>query len=578
MTSQQGLPAAVDAYKAGRFEQCLAHLSPLIAKGGRDAKLILMAAQCHAKLGQLEQAAQYYAQAIIDLDAKNGRMLRLLAARSYRRARRRAPALTLARQAARGGPFDVEAESTYRSLLREQLLLVECEVEDARMLERLTSGDALAFGVDDPHDHIMWCDDEGLNAKVTRMHGGTAFTAQSRLERRSRPHSFGERIRIGYLSNDICDQHATMRLLQGVLLSHDREKFDITLFCYTDDDVLSADQGLRSQYGTIVSVRDLDDAQAADLIRARGIDILVDLKGHTKDARISLVNQGLAPIQVAYLGFPGSGTGIDCDYIIGDRIVTPDASRSYYHEKFCRLPDSYQANDRLHRVLPPPATRDSLGLPADAFVIASFNAVKKITPRTARLWARILVAIPRAVLWMMCDDDDARANFIAFMASLGVAAERIHFARRADYPAHVARLQAADIALDTFPTNGHTTTSDKLWAGLPVLTCKGRNFTSRVSESLLNAIGMPELVADDEDSMVDLCIALATDGDRLAEIRARLAENRLVAPLFDTARFTRHLERAYEMMVQRERQGLEPDHFDVPALPRPDKSFAVSPT
>ena len=577
MTSQQGLPAAVDAYKAGRFEQCLARLSPLIARSGRDSKLILMAAQCHAKLGQLEQAAQYYARAA-DLDAKNGRMLRLLAARSYRWARRRAPALTLARQAARGGPFDVEAESTYRSLLREQLLLAECEVEDARMLERLTSGDALAFGVDDPHDHIMWCDDEGVNAKLTRMHGGTAFTAQSRLERRSRPHSFGERIRIGYLSNDICDQHATMRLMQGVLLSHDREKFDITLFCYTDDDVLSADQGLRSQYGTIVSIRDLDDAQAADLIRRHGIDILVDLKGHTKDARISLVNRGLAPIQVAYLGFPGSGTGIDCDYIIGDRIVTPDTSRPHYHEKFCRLPDSYQANDRQHRVLPPPATRESLGLPADAFLIASFNAVKKITPRTARLWARILVAIPRAVLWMMCDDDDARANFIAFMASLGVAAERIHFARRADYPAHVARLQAADIAVDTFPTNGHTTTSDKLWAGLPVLTCKGRNFTSRVSESLLNAIGIPELVSDDEDGMVRLCIALANDGARLAEIRARLAENRHVAPLFDTTRFTRHLERAYEMMVQRERQGLEPDHFDVPALPRPDKSFAVSPT
>ncbi|SSC66720.1 hypothetical protein [Ciceribacter selenitireducens] len=577
MTSQQGLPAAVDAYKAGRFEQCLARLSPLIARSGRDSKLILMAAQCHAKLGQLEQAAQYYAQAA-DLDAENGRMLRLLAARSYRRARRRAPALTLARQAARGGPFDVEAESTYRSLLREQLLLAECEIEDARMLERLTSGDALAFGVDDPHDHIMWCVDEGLNAKVTRMHGGAAFTAQSRLERRSRPHVFGERIRVGYLSNDICDQHATMRLIQGVFLSHDRENFDVTLFCYTDDDVLSADQGLRSQYGTIVSIRELDDAQAADLIRARGIDILVDQKGHTKDARISLVNRGLAPIQVAYLGFPGSGTGIDCDYIIGDRIVTPDSSRPYYHEKFCRLPDSYQANDRLHRVLPPPAMRESLGLPADAFVIASFNAVKKITPRTARLWARTLVAIPRAVLWMMCDDDDARANFIAFMAGLGVAAERIHFARRADYPAHVARLQAADIALDTFPTNGHTTTSDKLWAGLPVLTCKGRNFTSRVSESLLNAIGMPELVADDEDGMVELCIALATDSDRLAEIRARLAENRLVAPLFDTARFTRHLERAYEMMVERERQGLEPDHFDVPALPRPVRSIAVSPT
>ena len=179
---------------------------------------------------------------------------------------------------------------------------------------------------------------------------------------------------------------------------------------------------------------------------------------------------------------------------------------------------------------------------------------------------------------MMCDDDDARANFTAFMVGLGVAAGRIHFARRADYPAHVARLQAADIALDTFPTNGHTTTSDKLWAGLPVLTCKGRNFTSRVSESLLTAIGLPELVADDEDGMVDLCIALATDGGRLATIRARLAENRRVAPLFDTERFTQHIERAFEMMVERERQGLEPDHIDVPALPVPAGPLVVSPT
>lgn len=570
----KGLPDAINAYRAGRYKECIALLAPLLARTATDAKLVLMAAQCHAKLGNSEQAAQFYAKAG-DLDPQNARMLHLLAARSYRRARRRAPALALARQAARGGPFDIEAENTYRSLLREQLCLDECEAEDARLLERMRSGDAAAFAVDDPHDHIMWCDDESLNARITRMHGGTAFTPQSRAARRAVPHAFAERIRIGYLSNDVCDQHATMRLFQGVLMAHDRERFDVTVFCYTDDDVLSADQGMRAHYGPIVPIRTLDDEQAATLIRARGIDILVDLKGHTRGARVSLVNRGLAPIQVAYLGFPGCGTGIDCDYIISDRIVTPDASKPYYHEKFCRLPHSYQANDAAHRALPPAASRDSFGLPADAFVIASFNAVRKISPRTARLWARVLTAIPGSILWMMCEDPDAQANFCAFMATLGIGAERIHFARRADYPEHVARLQAADIALDTFPTNGHTTTSDKLWAGLPVLTCKGSNFTSRVSESLLTALGLPDLVAENEDDMVELCVALAKDPDRLAEIRRRIATNRFGAPLFDTLRFTRHLERAYDMMIERERQGLEPEHFDVPEVPLPEGPFSA---
>ncbi|GEO83384.1 hypothetical protein GCM10007920_00060 [Ciceribacter naphthalenivorans] len=564
----KGLPDAINAYKAGRYQQCLARLLPLLGKASADAKLVLMAAQCHVKLGNSEKAADFYARAA-NLDSANARMLRLLAARSYRLARRRAPALMLARQAARGGPFDLEAEHTYRGLLRELLCLEECEAEDMRMLERMKSGEAAAFAVDDPHDHIMWCDDESLNARITRMPGGTAFTPQSRVARRTMPHRFADKIRIGYLSNDVCDQHATMRLLQGVLMAHDREKFDITVFCYTDDGVLSVDQGMRQHYGTIVPIRTLDDEQAAEAIREHGIDILVDLKGHTKDARINLVNRGLAPIQVAYLGFPGCGTGIDCDYVIGDGIVTPDTSKPYYHEKLCRLPDCYQANDREHRALPPAASREGLGLPQDAFVIASFNAVRKISARTARLWARILVAIPDAILWMMCDDVDAQANFSAYMAGQGVATDRIHYARRADYPAHVARLQAADIAVDTFPTNGHTTTSDKLWAGLPVLTCKGHNFTSRVSESLLNAVGMAELVAEDEDGVVELGIALARDRDRLADIRARLAANRLVEPLFDTERFTRHLERAYEMMVEREKQGLEPDHIDVPRLEAP---------
>ncbi|MGV8936972.1 MAG: hypothetical protein ACOH2J_07590 [Allorhizobium sp.] len=524
----------------------------------------------------MERAGHYYAQAA-ELDPKNSRMLRLLAARTYKRGSRADKALALARQAARQGPLDVEAENSYRQLIRDQMCMAEIEIEDGRFLDLLKSGDPVYFGIDDPHDHILWCDDESLNARVSRMHGGTAFTPQSRSARRAVPHRFAEKIRIGYLSNDIADQHATMRLFQGVLMAHDRDRFDVSLFCYTDDDVISADRGMRQVYQNIVPIRDLDDEAASQLIRARGIDILVDLKGHTRDARGSLVNRGLAPIQVAYLGFPGSATGIDCDYVIGDSIVTPDTSKPFYHEKICRLPDTYQCNDSVYRVLPEAATRASLGLPEEAFIIASFNGVRKITPRTARLWASVLAAIPGSVLWMMCGDAGAQANFSAFMAGLGLDPQRILYAPRADYAEHVSRLQAADIALDSFPTNGHTTTSDKLWAGLPVLTRKGRNFTSRVSESLLSALGVPELVAASDADLVALCVALADDRKRLAAIRARISEQRLVAPLFDTERFTRHLERAFEMMVDRQKRGLDPEHFDVPAFPPGNGPFAVAP-
>lgn len=569
------LKNAIAAYQKGDHRQCLKLLAPSLSVARADPKLLLMAAQCHAKLENMEKAAELYARAAA-VDPKSRRMLTLLAARTYQRAGQFEKALPLARQAAGDGPFDIEAENTYRQVLRGQLVLAEMEAQDAHLLALLKAGEAAAFAVDDPHDHLMWCDDEALNARITRMHGGTAFTLPSRAARRSHPHVFADRIRIGYLSNDFADQHATMRLLQGVLMLHDPARFDVTLFCYTPPGVIAHDQGLRQRYGRIVPVAGLDDAAARTLIRSMGIDILVDLKGHTRDARVSLVNSGLAPIQVAYLGFPGSGTGIDCDYVIGDAVVTPDASQPYYHEQICRLPESYQANDSLHRVLPPPARRADLGLSDDAFVLASFNAVRKISTATARLWAEVLRGIPNGVLWMMCDDPGARANFCAFMADHGVAADRIVFAGRAAYPAHVARLQAADLALDTFPTNGHTTTSDTLWAGLPVVTRRGHNFTSRVSESLLGAIGLSELVAEDDRAFVALCLALASDRPRLDDLRKRLAANRLTAPLFDTERFTRHLERAFEMMVERHKAGLEPAPFDVPALPARTTAFATS--
>lgn len=529
--------------------------------------MLLLAAQCHTKLEQKSAAADFYIRAADKLP-QNRNMFLLMASRLFFQLNDHERALDVIRPAAsQVSPYNIETQSTYRRLLRDQLAFDDIVISDQILMNGMASGAPAFFQVDDPYEHMLWCSDEAINSRQTKMAAGSAYTAQSRQQRRSISHLYGEKIRVGYLSADYSDQHPTMRLFQSVLLGHDRSRFDIHLFCHTDPVSLNLDQGLRQTYPKLHVISDMDDTAARDYIRSFDLDILVDLKGHTKDVRADLINSGLAPIQVAYLGFPGSAYGIDCDYILSDPIVTPDNSKPHYHEKLCRLPDCYQANDNRFRLLPPPASRAALGLPQDAFVLASFNVVRKISPVTAQIWARIVKTIPNSILWILCEGKARQSHFVDFMAREGIAESRIYFASLAAYGPHIARLQAADLGLDTYPYNGHTTTSDKLWAGLPVMTFKGSNFASRVSESLLSALGIPELVAQTPDDMVDLATSLARDPERLSAIREKIAKNRFLAPLFDTERFTRHLEHAYELMVERAKAGLEPDHIDVPALP-----------
>jgi predicted O-linked N-acetylglucosamine transferase (SPINDLY family) len=414
---------------------------------------------------------------------------------------------------------------------------------------------------------LLWCEDEVLLAHPNLQSRSLATTYAARPNQRRRCRESGERLHIGYLSSDF-SAHATMMLMLDGLMAHDRARFDITLFCYTDAKAASAQaqmpELLRHE---IVSVRDLSDAEAAAEIDRRGVDILVDLKGHTPGARLAIVNLSDAPVKATWLGFPGTVAGVDLDYVIADPIVTPDSSAPYYHEKFCRLPETYQPNSTSSRPAPVPATRQHYGLPETAFIFASFNGVQKITPETVGLWARIMVAVPDSLLWIMCWDAFARKNLRTAFQAHGVDPERLYFADKQDYALHVNRLPLADLALDSFPYNGHTTTSDMLWTGLPVVTKKGNCFAARVSESLLRAIDLGDLVAEDDDAFVALAAQLATDSEQLQAVKQRLADNRLKAPLFDTERFTRHLEQAYEMMADRVRAGLAPDHIDVPALP-----------
>ncbi|MBF2715989.1 hypothetical protein [Agrobacterium vitis] len=446
--------------------------------------------------------------------------------------------------------------------------------EEALLHRDIAAGKVDFLAMESPHANLMWQADERLNRHARYYTTMTqVMTAASQTTRRSLPHVWGKKLRIGYLSGDFWDNHATMRLLRSVLTSHDASRFEIFLFCHTPRNLVDIDTGSRQLWGAITSIADQTDDEAEATIRAMKIDIMVDLKGHTRDSRSGLMNRPLAPVHVAWLGFPGSCCDVDCDYVIGDHVVLPDSAKPHYHEKFCRLPESYQPNDPVHRPLPPASSRMALGLPADRVVIGAFNSQSKNTPETLRLWARILKANPKALLWMMVDGHSARQSTAAFFKSLGVKQSQLLFAPKMLYENHIARAQAADFAIDSFPYNGHTTTSDMLWAGLPVITKRGTNFASRVSESLLKAIGLDKLVARDEDDFVELATALINDPARIARLKAHIAEQRFIAPLFDATRFCHHLEGAYVTMADRAKAGLAPDHFDVVTLPRDGASF-----
>ncbi|MCV3764365.1 hypothetical protein [Rhizobium sp. TRM95796] len=462
-------------------------------------------------------------------------------------------------------PDDDIAQAKLMAVAREFCDYDTIEAQERRMQERRTRlGDAAAHDGETPYANLLHCADERLNRlAANRPTLGPGCSADRTAARRAMAHSWGARLRIGYFSNDFSSTHATMRLMREVLERHDRSRFDVTLYCYTPEELIRRDDGGRSQWGQIVSVGALSDGEIAQRMRDDGVDILVDLKGHTGGSRSHVLNHPIAPVHVAWLGYPGSTQMIDLDYVIGDRFVLPDSARPHYHEKFIRLPDSYQPNDARTRPLPARIDRATLGLPDDRFLFASFNANRKITLETLKLWAEILRDTPESRLWTLLEAPLMRENFAARMEKEGVARDRLIFAATADYEAHLARAAAADLHLDTFPYNGHTTTSDMLWAGVPTLTKKGSNFASRVSESLLNAVGLPDFVAADSVAFVAQAVRLARSPDHLSAVRRHLASSRKTAPLFNAERFCAGLEKAYALAAERARQNLDPIHLDL---------------
>ena len=468
-------------------------------------------------------------------------------------------------------PRNNRVRMTYLAFCREHSKFDSMAVHQPIIDAALAAGDLSFAKHDVPFFNIHWTGDESLN-QLARDNTPT-MPEDATQKRRAMPHAWGEKIRVGYVSSDFFDRHATMKLVRRVLELHDRDRFEVTLFCHTDPELLILNDADRSAWGNVVSIRDMNNLQAREEIRRHEIDILVDLKGHTAGNRTAIFNLGGAPIQVAWLGFPGSMVNIDVDYAIGDPTVLPDSSAPFYREKFCRLPESYQPNDPINRPVSRPKTKAQVGLPEDAFVFASFNANRKITVPMIEMWAAILKRTPNSVIWILRNNAQSQTYIQQKLIACGIPARRIFFMQKMDFDIHINRIPTADLGLDTFPVNGHTTTSEQLWAGLPVLTVKGTNFASRVSESLLNAIGLPELVAETNADYVETAVSLCQNPAALAAYRQRLVDNRFTHPLFDADRLRIHLEAGYETMYARAKAGLEPDHFDVPAQPPREGSF-----
>jgi len=392
---------------------------------------------------------------------------------------------------------------------------------------------------------------------------------------RPKPRCHGhERIRVAYVSADL-REHAVTYLMAGVLEQHDRGRFETVGISLRPAEASIPGERIRNAFGRFVDVSTLTDLAVADLMREMEIDVAVDLGGFTAGFRPQIFAHRAAPVQVNYLGFPGT-MGTPCmDYLIADDFVIPPDLRQHYREHIVYLPHCFQANDDKRAVSDRQTSREEQGLPKDGFVFCCLNNSHKINPEMFDIWMRLLSRIPDSVLWLLAEDAAIRANLCREAKSRGVAAERLTFASRVPYSEHLGRLKVADLFLDTLPFNAGATASDVLWAGLPLLTCAGEAFAARMGGSLLRALNLPELITFDLADYETRAADLAQNPRALTALRRRLAQNRMRAPLFDTNLFRRHLEAAYAEMWLRSESGREPAAFSVPA-PTPESVSRVS--
>ena len=371
------------------------------------------------------------------------------------------------------------------------------------------------------------------------------------------------KIKLAYLSNHF-RRHAIAALIANLLERHDRDRFELFGISLGPDDGSVMRMRLAQAFDHFLDVSGKGEAEIAHLLTSHGIDIAIDLGGHAGGGGLGALSYRPCPVQVSYLGFPGPSGADFIDYVIADSVVLPFAEQDFYTERIVHLPHTYQANDPTRPIVAAPS-RAEAGLPEQGFVFCCFNNNWKITEPVFAIWMGLLAAIPDSVLWLMAANPGARENLCREATARGIASDRLVFADFSDPEIHLARHRLADLFLDTLPYNAHTTASDALWAGLPVVTCRGSTFCGRVAASLLEAAGLPELVTGDLEGYEALALRLARDKPLLHSMRQRLERNRLIHPLFDADLFRRHIEAAYVRMWEIATNGDTPQNFSVPA-------------
>ena len=377
----------------------------------------------------------------------------------------------------------------------------------------------------------------------------------------------GKKITIAYFSHDF-RRHPTAYTKVGLFENHDRSRFRVLGYCNGPDDDSDIRKRVIAAFDTFRDVRGWPPAKVAKRIHADKVDILVDLKGHTLNAPTETFALRPAPIQVNYKGYPGTMGANFIDYIVADAFVVPEADRASFSEKVVYLPETYWVDDRNRAMPATPRSRQELGLPETGMVFCCFNNSYKLSPELFSVWMEILESVPGSVLWVQNSNPRCSLadNLRREASSRGIAADRVCFAPRLPLEEYLALFRVADLFLDARPYNAHTTASDALWCGLPVLTCPGSTFSARVAGSMLRTIGLPELIAENLEDYRDMAIRLARNRDELARIKDRLEANRLTTALYDTARLTRHMEAAYEIMYQRWIDDRGPALFSVPLI------------
>jgi predicted O-linked N-acetylglucosamine transferase (SPINDLY family) len=405
--------------------------------------------------------------------------------------------------------------------------------------------------------------------KCAEDHMKDVVPAVTPLPARTLAHRIGahDKIRLAYLSGDF-REHPVARQMAGVFERHDRSRFEVTALSF-DPNIDDVSRRLAGAFDRFIDVASRSDQAVAEAIRDLEIDIAVDLNIFTNNGRPGILARRPAPVQVNYLGYPGTSGAPFIDYLIADPVIIPAADQQFYSEKIVYLPDTYMPNDDRRSCPVSAPTRQAEGLPDGGFVFCGFNGSYKLTPAVFDIWVRLLRQIDGSVLWLRNSYPESSENLRREAEKRGVAAGRLVFARPATMETHLARHRLADLFLDTLPFNAHSTASDALWMGLPVVTCLGATCAGRAAASMVQAAGVPELIAPSLDDYEKLALKLAQEPALLASFRERLEAGRRCSPLFDTARFTRHIEAAYVGMWERQQRGEPPASFAVEALERP---------